>query len=200
MNSLFDRYNLNAFERRLIGGVLLGVFFVVNLMLVGPKFREWGEVRAQQESAQQKIRVYQAVLNKRDDLEERLEKLENSGMKVLPKERASKLFELIQQKLRDNKLPATGLQHNQNRPSSRAGNLRKPKEEFFEQDTYSLNLNANYKQLIDFLKAIGSDENLMIRVGRLHLTSAGHQLNCRITLVANYQPQPSGNSSVSWKR
>lgn len=195
MNSIFDRYNLNAFERRLIIGVFLGIFFVVNLMLVVPKFREWGEVRSQRESAQQKIRVYQTVLNKRDDLEKRLEKLDKSGVKVLPEERASKLFELIQQKLRDNKLPATGLQHN-SRPSSRAGNLRKTKEEFFEQYTYSLNLNANYKQLIDFLKAIGSDEDLMIHVGRLQLKSAGHQLNCKITLVANYQPQPSRNSSV----
>ena len=198
MNSLFDRYNLNAYERRLIGGVLLGIFFVVNLMLVGPKFSEWGEVRAQRESAQQKLRVYQAVLNKRGGLEERLAKLESSGMKVLPEERSSKLFELIQQKLRENKLPATGLQDN--RPSSRAGNLRKPKEEFFEQNTYSLNINADYKQLIDFLVAIGGDEDLMIRVGRLHIELAGHQLNCRITLIANYQPQPSGNSSVLQRR
>lgn len=198
MNSLFDRYNLNAYERRLIGGVLLGIFFVVNLMLVGPKFSEWGEVRAQRESAQQKLRVYQVVLNKRGGLEERLAKLESSGMKVLPEERASKLFELIQQKLRENKLPAAGLQDN--RPSSRAGNLRKPKEEFFEQNTYSLNINADYKQLIDFLVAIGGDEDLMIRVGRLHIELAGHQLNCRITLIANYQPQPSGNSSVLQRR
>lgn len=198
MNSLFDRYNLNAYERRLIGGVLLGIFFVVNLMLVGPKFSEWGEVRAQRESAQQKLRVYQVVLNKRGGLEEHLAKLESSGMKVLPEERASKLFELIQQKLRENKLPAAGLQDN--RPSSRAGNLRKPKEEFFEQNTYSLNINADYKQLIDFLVAIGGDEDLMIRVGRLHIELAGHQLNCRITLIANYQPQPSGNSSVLQRR
>ena len=198
MNSIFDRYNLNAFERRLIIGVFLGIFFVVNLMLVVPKFREWGEVRAQQESAQQKLRIYQTVLNKRDGLEKQLEKLDKSGMKVLPEERTSKLFELIQQKLRDNQLPVAGLQHN--RPTSRAGNLRQPKEKFFEQDTYSLNVNANYKQLRDFLVAIGSDEDLMIHVGRLHLASAGHQLNCKITLVANYQPQPSGNSSVSRKR
>ena len=197
MNSIFDRYNLNAFERRLIIGVFLGIFFVVNLMLVVPKFREWGEVRAQQESAQQKLRIYQTVLNKRDGLEKQLEKLDKSGMKVLPEERTSKLFELIQQKLRDNQLPVAGLQHN--RPTSRAGNLRQTKEKFFEQDTYSLNVNANYKQLRDFLVAIGSDEDLMIHVGRLHLASAGHQLNCKITLVANYQPQPSGNSSVSRK-
>lgn len=197
MNSIFDRYNLNAFERRLIIGVFLGIFFVVNLMLVVPKFREWGEVRAQQESAQQKLRIYQTVLNKRDGLEKQLEKLDKSGLKVLPEERTSKLFELIQQKLRDNQLPVAGLQHN--RPTSRAGNLRQPKEKFFEQDTYSLNVNANYKQLRDFLVAIGSDEDLMIHVGRLHLASAGHQLNCKITLVANYQPQPSGNSSVSRK-
>lgn len=198
MNSIFDRYNLNAFERRLIIGVFLGIFFVVNLMLVVPKFREWGEVRAQQESAQQKLRIYQTVLNKRDGLEKQLEELDKSGMKVLPEERTSKLFELIQQKLRDNQLPVAGLQHN--RPTSRAGNLRQPKEKFFEQDTYSLNVNANYKQLRDFLVDIGSDEDLMIHVGRLHLASAGHQLNCKITLVANYQPQPSGNSSVSRKR
>lgn len=195
MNSIFDRYNLNAFERRLIGVVFLVVFFVVNLMLVGPKFREWGEVRAQREGAQQKLRIYQTVLNKRDGLEKQLEKLDKSGMKVLPKERTSKLFELIQQKLRESNLPVTALQRNR-----QPGNLYQPKEKFFEQETYSLNVNANYEHLRDFLVAIGSDEDLMIHVGRLHLQSAGHQLNCKITLVANYQPQPSGNSSVSRKQ
>lgn len=197
MNSIFDRYNLNTFERRLIIGVFLGIFFVVNLMLVGPKFREWGEVRERRESAQQKIRIYQTVLNKRAGLEKQLEKLDKSGMKVLPKERTSQLFELIQQKLRESNLPVTALQRNS---PSRSGNLRQSKEKFFEQETYSLNVNANYKQLRDFLVAIGSDENLMIHVGRLYLASAGHHLNCKITLVANYQPQPSDNSSVSRKQ
>ena len=195
MNSIFDRYNLNAFERRLIIGVFLGIFFVVNLMLVVPKFREWGEVRTQRESAQQKLRVYQIVLNKRASLEKQIEKLDKSGMKVLPEERSSELFELIQQKLRKSNLPVAALQRNR-----RAGNLSSPKEKFFEQETYSLNFNTNYKQLRDFLVAIGSDEDLMIHVGRLHLASAGHQLNCKITLVANYQPQPSGNSSVQRKQ
>ena len=198
MNSIFDRYNLNAFERRLIIGVFLGIFFVVNLMLVGPKFREWGEVRERRESAQRKLRIYQTVLNKRAGLEKRLEKLDKSGLKVLPEERTSQLFELIQQKLRESNLPVTALQRN--RSLSRSGNLRQSKEKFFEQETYSLNVNANYKQLRDFLVAIGSDEDLMIHVGRLHLASAGHQLNCKITLVANYQPQPLDNSSVSRKQ
>ena len=198
MNSIFDRYNLNAFERRLIIGVFLGIFFVVNLMLVGPKFREWGEVRERRESAQRKLRIYQTVLNERAGLEKRLEKLDKSGLKVLPEERTSQLFELIQQKLRESNLPVTALQRN--RSLSRSGNLRQSKEKFFEQETYSLNVNANYKQLRDFLVAIGSDEDLMIHVGRLHLASAGHQLNCKITLVANYQPQPLDNSSVSQRR
>lgn len=195
MNSIFDRYNLNTFERRLIIGVFLGIFIVVNLMFVVPKFREWGEVRDQRESAQQKLRIYQTVLNKRDGLEKQLEKLDKSGMKVFPEERSSELFELIQQKLRKSNLPVTALQRN--RP---AGNIRSPKEKFFEQETYSLNFNTNYKQLRDFLVAIGSDEDLMIHVGRLQLASAGHHLNCKITLVANYQPQPSGNSSVQRKQ
>ncbi len=195
MNSIFDRYNLNAFERRLIVGVFLGIFFVVNLMFVVPKFREWGEVRARQESAQQKLRIYQTVLNKRVGLEKQLEKLDKSGMKVLPEERSSELFELIQEKLKESKLPVTALQRNR-----QSGNLGQPKEKFFEQETYSLNVSANYKQLRDFLVAIGSDEDLMIHVGRLQLESAGHQLNCKITLVANYQPQPSRNSSVQRKQ
>ena len=195
MNSIFDRYNLNAFERRLIVGVFLGIFFVVNLMFVVPKFREWGEVRDRQESAQQKLRIYQTVLNKRVGLEKQLEKLDKSGMKVLPEERSSELFELIQEKLKESKLPVTALQRNR-----QSGNSRQPKEKFFEQETYSLNVNANYKQLRDFLVAIGSDEDLMIHVGRLQLESAGHQLNCKITLVANYQPQPSRNSSVQRKQ
>ena len=44
MQSFFDKYNLNAFERRLVVIVGLVVFLIINMALVWPQFADWGEI------------------------------------------------------------------------------------------------------------------------------------------------------------
>ena len=192
MTSLFDRYNLNAFERRLAVFVGLAVFLVINMVLIWPRFSEWGEIQDKNGRMDQRMRTYQAQLAKARTLKQRLGELEGSGSDVIPEERANQLISLIQAKASEAKLPSPNI-----RPV-RTGMADTSEEKFFEQKAYSLTVTTDTKELIDFLVAIGSDDSV-VRVRDLDLkpeSSKKNQLVCTMTLVANYQLQPSDKSGV----
>ncbi len=190
MNALFDRYNLNAFERRVIVGIGLVIFLAVNVLFVWPKFSEWGELHAQKESAQRKLRLYQATLDKRSKLEKRLAELENSGADIIPENmQENQLISIIQQKALESKFPPANI-----RP---VANTFRSEEKFFEQKGFQISrVKTNMERLIAFLIAIGSDNNSMIRVRDLAITPEKHHLSCDISFIANYQMQPSATSGV----
>ena len=192
MTSLFDRYNLNAFERRLAVFVGLAVFLVINMILIWPRFSEWGEIQDKNGRMDQRMRTYQAQLAKARTLKKRLGELEGSGSDVIPEERANQLISLIQAKASEAKLPSPNI-----RPV-RTGLADTSEEKFFEQKAYSLTVTTDTKELIDFLVAIGSDDSV-VRVRDLDLkpeSSKKNQLVCTMTLVANYQLKPSDKSGV----
>lgn len=192
MTSLFDRYNLNAFERRLAVFVGLAVFLVINMILIWPRFSEWGEIQDKNGRMDQRMRTYQAQLAKARTLKKRLSELEGSGSDVIPEERANQLISLIQAKASEAKLPSPNI-----RPV-RTGMADTSQEKFFEQKAYSLTVTTDTKELIDFLVAIGNDDSV-VRVRDLDLkpeSSKKNQLVCTMTLVANYQLQPSDKPGV----
>ena len=196
MNSFFDRYNLNAFERRLTVIVGMAIFLVINMILVWPRFSEWGEIQAKNERANQRMRTFQAQISKGKALKARLTELENSGSDVIPAERANQLITTIQQKARDSNLPFPNV-----RPV-RTGLADNNEEKFFEQKAYSLTVNTDSAELINFLVAIGSDDSV-IRVRDLDLKPEppkNNRLICNMTLVANYQLQPSEETGVRKRR
>ena len=196
MNSFFDRYNLNAFERRLTVVVGMAIFLVINMILVWPRFSEWGEIQVKNDRANQRLRTFQTQLAKGSALKKRLSELENSGSDVIPAERANQLITIIQQKARDSKLPFPNVRPV--RTSSADGGT----EKFFEQKAYSLTVNTDSEELINFLVAIGSDDSV-IRVRDLDLKPEppkNNRLICNMTLVANYQLQPSDETGVKKRR
>ena len=196
MNSFFDRYNLNAFERRLTVIVGMAIFLVINMVLVWPRFSEWGEIQAKNERANQRMRTFQAQISKGKALKTRLTELKNSGSDVIPAERANQLITTIQQKARDSNLPFPNV-----RPV-RTGLADTNEEKFFEQKAYSLTVNTDAAELINFLVAIGSDDSV-IRVRDLDLKPEppkNNRLICTMTLVANYQLQPSEDTGVRKRR
>ncbi|MCS1411563.1 MAG: hypothetical protein M2R45_04763 [Verrucomicrobia subdivision 3 bacterium] len=196
MNSFFDRYNLSAFERRLAVVVVMAVFLVINTVFVWPRFNEWGEIRVKIDRANQKLRTYQAQLTKGPALKKRLAELEDAGSDVIPAERANQLITVIQQKARDSKLPFPNIRPVRTRLADDG------KEKFFEQKAYSLTVTTDPEELIAFLVAVGSDDSV-IRVRDFDLKPEppkNHRLICNMTLVANYQLQPSEDSGVKRKR
>lgn len=192
MNSFFDRYNLNAFERRLTVVVGMAIFLVINMVFIWPRFSERTELAARMEKANQRMRTYDAQIKKGRVLKQRLAELEDSGSDVLPAERANQLVSLIQQKARESNLPFPNVRPVKTALADVGG------EKFFDQKAYSLRVTTEANELIAFLVAIGSDDSV-VRVRDLDLKPEppkNNRLICNMTLVANYQLQPSEESGV----
>jgi len=187
MASLFDRYNLNPFERRLVVFVGLAVFIVLNMVLVWPKFGEWKKITEGMDTAEQQKMNYERMIARTPTFEARLEELKGQGSDVLPSARANELAKIIQTEALKSQLPVPNIIPQTTRAS--ADELA----DFFDRKAFSLVVDTDDEPLIRFLVAIGTN-SAMIRVRDLDLSPkrpAETNLTCKMTLVASYQKQPS---------
>ncbi|MDA0749602.1 MAG: hypothetical protein O2964_02700 [Verrucomicrobia bacterium] len=187
MQAFFDRYNLSAFERRLVVVVGLVVFIILNMALVWPRFSDWGEMGQKMEQARQKIASYNRLISKSTQFKAKLTELEGIGSNVSTESQANDLIRLIQDQARRSKLPTPNIS------PVRISNDHSTNNVFFDQKAYRLTVTTDDMELIDFLVSIGSGES-MVRVHDLDLKPKPPQnseLTCNMTLVANYQKQPS---------
>ncbi|MDC0300269.1 hypothetical protein OAM00_05765, partial [Verrucomicrobia bacterium] len=79
MQSFFDKYNLNAFERRLVVIVGLVVFLIINMALVWPQFADWGEIGKKMDQAGQKIASFNRLIGRSPQFKAKLAELEGIG-------------------------------------------------------------------------------------------------------------------------
>jgi len=187
MQAFFDRYNLNAFERRLVVIVGLIIFIILNMALVWPRFKDWGTMGQRMDTARQKIASFNRLISRSTQFKAKLAELEGIGSNVSTASQANELIRLIQDQARKSKLPTPNIS------PVRISNERSTNNMFFDQKAYRLTVTTDDKELIDFLVAVGSGES-MVRVHDLDLKPKppqNTQLICNMTLVANYQKQPS---------
>ncbi len=193
MTSFFDRYQLSAFERRLVVVIGLVVFLVLNMFLVWPRFSDWGRMKAEMAQNHGKIASYDRVIARVPALKTRLETLQSVGSDVMPEARANDLMRLIQDQAAKSRLPFPNISPVRTSSERTTNNL------FFDQKAYRVTVNTGDKELVDFLVALGSEDSL-VRVRDLDLKPEAPQntkLISTITLVANYQKQPLAEGGVS---
>src|ERR1700761_1560798 len=75
---------LRPMERRLVIGVLVVVFLVVNAWQVWPHFSDWGKLRQRLDDAHRKLKLYQAAAQQIPDLTKQVKKFESQGEFVTP--------------------------------------------------------------------------------------------------------------------
>jgi len=187
MQSFFDKYNLNAFERRLVVIVGLVVFLIINMALVWPQFADWGEIGKKMDQADQKIASFNRLIGRSPQFKAKLAELEGIGSNVSTESQANDLIRLIQDQARKSNLPTPNIS------PVRISNERSTNNMFFDQKAYRLTVTTDDESLISFLVSVGSGES-MVRVHDLDLKPKppyNSQLTCNMTLVANYQKQPS---------
>ena len=61
MTNPLDKLNLRPFEKRLVVGVLVVVFIVINAVFVFPYFSEWSKVQWRMSQAKDKLEKWQGV-------------------------------------------------------------------------------------------------------------------------------------------
>lgn len=187
MTSFLDKLNLRPQERRLVVGVLIAIFVVLNVWLVWPRFGDWAKVKADLAKAQNNIVTYNkkiAQVGGANGFEAHLIKLEGEGAQnVVTDEQEIQLERTVKTQIQQSKIMVS-----QYFPINRSSSMQATNE-FFEEQSIKINVNTGEEELIDFLVNIGAGGS-MIRVRDMDLKPADqnrYRLQGSITLSANYQ-------------
>jgi hypothetical protein len=183
--STFDKLNLKPGERRLVIGVIIAVFIILNWLFVWPKFSEWGKIKARRQVAQAQIDQYDREIRNTKTYQLELAKLKEQGAEVATEEQAVKLSTTV-----NNQAALSGVgvnRYDPQRPTSALSSAGKTNQ-FFEEQSGVVNVTTEEKNLVDFLYHLGVGGS-MIRVRSMTLNPdpQRQKLQGNITLVATYQ-------------
>lgn len=197
MSSYLDKLNLRPQERRLVVGIGIVVFIVVNVWLVWPRFGDWNRVKGDLEKAHKNLSDYNrkiAQVGGPNGFQKRLEKLEGEGAQnVVVDEQEIQLERTVKTQVQQSKVLVS-----QYSPIVRSSSTQTTNE-FFEEQSIKISVNTGEKELIDFLLNIGSGGS-MIRVRDLDLKPADqnrYRLQGSITLSANYQKKQAAKPAAA---
>ena len=167
MKKYFD--HLRPTERRLVVGVLVIVFLVMNAWFVWPHFSDWGDLRGRAATAE------------KPELEKQVKQFESEGQFVAAEDQGINFLRTIQTQSQ-----ASGIgMVNPSRQITRTNDI------FFIEQVQNVAVTATDAELVDFLYQLGSGAS-MIRVRDLELQTdqPRQHLVANIKLVANYQKNP----------
>jgi Tfp pilus assembly protein PilO len=180
--------SLRPQERRLVVGVGLVTFVVLNLWLVVPHFSDWQDVAQRREQAEKKLAKYTAEIAQMRTYEARIKELSNDAYQVPDEDRALHFQNEIQSKAAACGIILSGISHM----------TENTNKQFFLEKSITITATTKEKQLVDFLYELGSS-NSMIRVRDLGLSPdpPRQQLRAQIKLVASYQKTPPAKTAGS---
>lgn len=175
MKSYLD--NLRPFEKRVVVGVGVMLFVVLNLWLVLPRFSDWGTVQNRRWEAQRKLGVYRKEIAQVPDLEKKLKELEGENMGVPPEEQFVQFSRAVQTQQARSGVNITG-----------TSKLLTRTNLFFLELSQTVTLQSGEPQLVDFLYNLG-EGNSLIRVRDLSLRPdpPRQNLSASVKLVASFQ-------------
>jgi len=186
MTSFWDRLNLRPAERRLVVGVAVVLFIVLNAFLVWPHFKDWNQTKSRLLDAQEKLKAFHGQVNQIEDYKKQVQKLEGGGA-GLAEDQDIQLLRTIQMRQAE-----TGITITQTpRPTTQTN-------EFFLEQVQNISVQATEEQLVNFLYSLGSG-NSMVRVRDLSLRPdpPRQQLAGSIKLVASFPRKLTGRSATA---
>jgi Tfp pilus assembly protein PilO len=182
--------HLRPMERRLVIGVAVVVFLVLNAWLVWPHFSDWGNLRGRMDDANRKLTLYQTGVAQIPKWQAQVNTFASAGEIVAPEDQGINLMRTIQSQA---SASGVGIQ-NYSRQTTRTNDA------FFIEQVQNITVTATEAQLVDFLYKLGSGAS-MIRVRDLELQpdSPHYHLSANIRLVASYQKNaaPAKDPKVS---
>jgi hypothetical protein len=175
MKTYLDK--LRPFERRLVVGVMVTVFAVLNVVFVFPHFNDWGATRQRLEDARAKLAKYNAEIAQSSGFEKKIKTLEGKSLGVPPEEQ------------RNDFTRAVLLQAGESRVNIiTQGRMNSRTNQFFVEQSQSLRVQSGEDQLVSFLYNLGNG-NSQIRVKGLAVQpdQPRQSLSADVTLGASYQ-------------
>ncbi|KAB2657626.1 MAG: hypothetical protein DVB32_08170 [Verrucomicrobia bacterium] len=179
MNSLLDKLNLRPQERRIVVGVGVLVFVVLNLLFVMPHLNDLGKTELALDRARRSLQTYETEIAKTSISKERLKVLQGTGSEVLNEE-------LQLQRIVQTEATTSGLMVNRYDPRPRVSITKT--NQFFEDQFLTIDFNSDGKSLVDFLSNLALG-NSMIRVREMNIKPDASQTRLvgSLLFVASYQ-------------
>jgi type II secretory pathway component PulM len=170
--------HLRPMERRLVIGVGVILFLVVNAWLVWPHFSDWNDLSQRQSTARVKLSLYQEAVSRIPKLQAQVGTFESVGEVVALEDQSINMMRSIQSQASSS---GVGIQ-NYSRLTTRTNDA------FFVEQVQNISVIATEDQLVNFLYRLGSGAS-MIRVRDLELQpdAEHYHLTANIRLVASYQ-------------
>ena len=200
MTTWFNSLNLRPQERRLVIGVLIGAFILLNVWFVWPHFGDWARNTKRAEETELKVRRYQNEVENISRYRSLIQELEQGGGATIAAAEQAVQFQKTIQEIANR----SGVAINRYDPanprrgalggSGSAGSLT---NSFFEEYGLSVQMQqVDEKDLVLFLYNLGNG-NSNIRVKELELSphNTGTRLVCKALLIASYQKAPPAKSS-----
>ncbi len=178
---------LRPIERRMVVAALVIVILVLNWWYIWPHFGDWGYLHGQLEDAQHKLALYQKTIAGAGKYDTLVKSLENENEFVPVEDQAINFLRTIQS---ESSTTGTGI--------NSMGHPITHTNEFFVEQSQSIEVNGTDKQLVNFLYNLGSAAST-IRVLDLELQpdQSRMKLNAHVELVASYQKKPGGSAPAS---
>jgi Tfp pilus assembly protein PilO len=173
--------NLRPGERRLVVVVGVAFFIVIQFWFVFPKFGDWDRVQARMWEAQEKLKEYEAEIDKVPKYKSVVQRMEKDGQVVGAEEQSTQF--------------ARGIQTHQARSGVNVMSTSKMQtttNQFFIEVSQSISLQSKEDQLVNFLHGLGGGDSL-IRVRDLSLRPdpSRQQLTANVKLIASFQKKPA---------
>lgn len=182
MKDWIETLNLTPSERRLVFLVALVVFVVLNIWFVFPLFGQWDDVEKKLEQASSKLVRYESKVSEIPALRTTLTELEGATASVGDfSEQAVDLAKRV-----ENQADASRLAINRRTPG------RSDQNEFFQEQTYSINYVAKDEALYEFLAYMSDPEDpttIRIRSMTIKPDRNQTQLEGNIVFVASYKKE-----------
>jgi len=182
MTSLFDKWGLSLQERRLVVGVGIAVFVVLNFWLIIPKFGEFGRLQRETQRIQtQQLDKYKAEIANKPVYETKIrDLLKMQGSDVPTEAAALRIFDEVNAQAA---LAGVNLSSiSQVTRGSSKTNI------FFEEASVGVDFNTGEKELVEFLYRV-ADRDLLIRAKSMTLGPdiTRTRLQGKLTLVKSFQ-------------
>jgi hypothetical protein len=190
MIGYLDRLNLRPFEKRLVVGVAVVVFIVVNIWLVLPHFGDLQQAQDHREEALKKLHRWEGETNQIPVYLKQIKELTKDGQDVPAEDQQNKFSsDIVAQQA------ISGVQVlNSGRITTRTNSP------FFVEQLQSITVQSGEPQLVDFLWRLGQQGSLIrVRGLSLHTDPSHQQLVAGVTLVASYQKAQPSRSAAAGK-
>jgi len=181
--------NLRPFERRLVVGVGVVVFIVLNFAFVFPHFSDWSATQIRLSKAQGTLAKFEAEIGQAEHYKKLVKQLEGESSAVLPENRAGEFSQAVNNQ--------AGMSHVN---IVNFGRMTEKTTPYFIEKSLPLNLQSKEDELVDFLYKLGVGDS-QIRVLGLSLRpdQPRQNLGANLTLVESFQKSVPSKPSLPVK-